>query len=152
MNVTYVIMGEFALKRGIRTRLLFINRASHVATTKSLSPEAWGWGFLWGSCIPLWLWSTRPWPAVSAGREPDHGDTVNLQEFIYLPFHIKPSFFLLKTGQRITRKSSSRVCNFLIMCVDVCYSKKNKRKLSFTQNIYVFVGFVNVLYLKQNMH
>lgn len=37
-----------AFKERLRTRIAFNNNASHVTITKSYSPEAGGWGFLWG--------------------------------------------------------------------------------------------------------
>lgn len=40
-----------------------------------------------GDRVTPWLLSTRLRPAVLLGEEPDHGDSVDLKEFIYHPFH-----------------------------------------------------------------
>lgn len=88
---------SLASKASLRTRILFNNNAPHVTTTKSHSPEAWGWGFLRGiECPSGWGPHACDQPPLLGGD----GASVDLKEFIHLPFRINFPHFPVSTQDK----------------------------------------------------
>ena len=143
---------SLALKARLRTRILFNNNAP---TTKSHSPEAWGWGFLRGiECPSGWGPHACDQPSLLGGD----GASVDLKEFIHLPFRINFPHFPFSTrdkellGLVIKKKCLSRVCKIHHYGCR-CYSKKGKKEKKkqtthTTSHSAQLVSFVNILYLK----